>query len=151
MQAHFKLHTQAQLYVPLNTHIEKKNKSLNTQTAMPVSLRQPADNKQFIFLIPNKPYSAPIRSLVRSHYHVLHPSTPSKCTYIVLARRGRRVGGVGGGAVLGAKQFKKCIHAPCQQIRSLMQIEFTINPPGAAIEEEKGEKKKKKRGKKTRK
>lgn len=110
---------------------------------MLVSLRQPADNKQFIFLIPNKPYSAPIRSLVRSHYHVLHPSTPPKCTYIVQAREG--------GAVLGAKQFKKCIHAQCQQIRSLMQIEFTINPPGAAIEEEKREKKKKKRGKKIRK
>lgn len=31
----------------------------------------------------------------------------------------------------GAQQFKKCICAQCQQISTLMQIEFTINPPEA--------------------
>lgn len=49
------------------------------------------------------------------------------------------------------EQFKKCIHAQCQQIRTLMQIEFTINPPGAAIEEEKKRKEEEEKGKKPRK
>lgn len=54
------------------------------------------------------------------------------------------------GGVVG-EQFKKCIHAQCQQIRTLMQIEFTINPPGAAIEEEKKRKEEEEKGKKPRK
>lgn len=54
------------------------------------------------------------------------------------------------GGVVG-EQFKKCIHAQCQQIRTLMQIEFTINPPGAAIEEEKKKERRGREGKKAKK
>lgn len=54
------------------------------------------------------------------------PSSPSKCT-----RRTGIGGGVSGYGCHGAQQFKKCICAQCQQISTLMQIEFTINPPEA--------------------
>lgn len=43
-----KLHTRKWSYMLLSVHTLKNN-SLNTQTAIPLSLSQLADNKQFIF------------------------------------------------------------------------------------------------------